>query len=117
MKFVGVHLKESCVTSASISVVWGALRPFAGLADVINLAAGYERVQSYLLVSFSVHSYDTKAFGSRLLTLLTCRLTGLFGMLQPGSNDGQLGALRVVQFGEHRLIEQLTAFDEEDNYM
>lgn len=37
--------------------------------------------------------------------------------MQPGSNEGQLGALRAVVFGEHRLIEQLTAFDDSEHHV
>lgn len=51
MNLTCVQLKESVVTSAPISVTWGAIRQFADLATIINLAAGYERVSSFLLVS------------------------------------------------------------------
>ena len=45
-----MHVKQSVVTAAPITVVWAALRPFGDIAAVINLAAGYNRASSFLLV-------------------------------------------------------------------
>ena len=40
-----------------------------------------------------------------------------YALLQPGSMEGQLGALRRVCFGELGFVEQLDALDDEKKLM
>ena len=54
-----------------------------------------------------------------MLTLCSCDMFSslephdMHAMLQPGSMEGQLGALRRVCFGELGFVEQLDALDDE----
>ncbi len=46
-----------------------------------------------------------------------CALKVMFVLVQPGSIEGQLGALRRVCFGEMGFVEQLDGLDDDHRTM
>lgn len=124
------------MTFQPLAQVWKTVRSFGTVADW-SAPIGMERITSILLVhshwhvNSSCHCFDwtlqhmcvygiqgslSSRAGSLSLQLDVCSsmtVDKMHGLVQPGSMEGQLGALRRVCFGELGFVEQLDALDDE----